>query len=55
MFQSTPLARVWVFSSRVPMLRGGDKMMAGGGGMIAFAWYVWDHAHNGAPTIGWLP
>lgn len=55
LFTSTPLARVWVFSSRVPMLRGGDQMAAGGGGMIAFAWYVWDKRHVGAPTIGWLP
>jgi hypothetical protein len=54
MFQSTPIARIWVFSARVPMLRGGDKMMKGGGGMIAFAWYVWDHSHTGAPTLGWL-
>lgn len=55
MFQRTPLARVWVFSSRIPMLRNGDAMMAGGGGMIAFAWYVWDHEHSGPPTLGWLP
>lgn len=55
LFMNTPLARVWVFSSRVPMLRGGDEMLKGGGGMIAFAWYVWDHAHSGAPALGWLP
>ncbi len=54
MFRRTPLARVWVFSSRVPMLRNGDQMMAGGGGMLAFAWYVWDHQHSGPPTLGWL-
>lgn len=55
LFTSTPLARVWVFSSRVPMLRGGAEMMKGGGGMIAFAWFVWDHAHAGEPRLGWLP
>lgn len=55
MFTSTPLARVWVFSGRVPMMRNGDVMMAGGGGMIAFAWYVWEHGHTGAPSLGWLP
>ena len=55
MFTETPLARVWVFSSRVPMLRGGTDAGKGGGGMIAFAWFVWDHAHTGAPTLGWLP
>lgn len=55
LFNSTPIAHVWVFSSRVPMLRGGDEMMKGGGGMIAFAWYVWDHTHDGPPQLGWLP
>jgi len=54
LFLSTPIARVWVHSSRVPMLRGGEQMMANSGGMIAFAWYVWDHDHSGAPTLGWL-
>lgn len=54
LFQETPLARVWVHSERVPMLRNGDQMMAGGGGMIAFAWFVWDHAHKGPATVGWL-
>lgn len=54
LFTSTPIARVWVFSNRIPMLRNGDAMHAGGGGMIAFAWFVWDHSYVGAPNIGWL-
>lgn len=54
LFESTPLARVWVFSSRVPMNRNGEPMKKGTGGMIAFAWYVWDHAHDGPPTLGWI-
>jgi hypothetical protein len=54
LFLSTPLARVWVHSERVPILRNGDPMMAGGGGMIAFAWFVWDHSHKGPPNLGWL-
>lgn len=54
LFVSTPLARVWVFSARVPMSRNGEDMGKGKGGMIAFAWYIWDHAHRGAPTLGWI-
>lgn len=54
LFEASPLARVWVFSKRVPMLRNGDQMMAGGGGMIAFAWFVWDRNHDGPPQLGWL-
>jgi hypothetical protein len=22
--------------------------------MIAFAWYVWEHGHEGPPTIGFI-
>lgn len=54
LFEGSPLSRVWVFSERVPMLRNGDEMMRGGGGMIAFAWYVWDHEYKGEPRLGWL-
>ena len=54
LFETTPLARVWVFSERIPMLRNGDEMMAGGGGMIAFAWFVWDQEHSGPPKLCWL-
>lgn len=54
LFLRTPLARVWVHSERVHILRNGDQMLAGGGGMIAFAWFVWDHEHKGPPTLGWL-
>lgn len=54
LFEHSPLARVWVFSGRIPMLRNGDEMMAGGGGMIAFAWFVWEHGFTGKPTLGWI-
>lgn len=53
MFESTPLARVWVFAGRVTMPRGA-MADAGRGGMIAFAWLVWEHGHKGSPTIGWI-
>lgn len=54
MFLSTPLARVWVFSSRLSMSRAGE-VAAPRGGMIAFAWFVWEHGHAGPPQLGWLP
>lgn len=54
LFETTPLSRVWVFSERVPMLRNGDEMMKGGGGMIAFAWFVWDHEYEGPARLGWI-
>lgn len=54
-FQSSPLARVWVFSARLHMQRARQAEKTDAGGMIAFAWFVWDHSHNGAPMLGWLP
>lgn len=53
-FQTSPLARVWVFSKRLSIYRRGEKMK--NGGMVAFAWFVWSHDHDPAdpPTIGWL-
>lgn len=54
LYATSPIARVWVFSERAPMLRNGDEMMAGGGGMIAFAWFIWEHGYVGKPTLGWL-
>ena len=52
MFEKTPLKSVHVFSKRLSMTRGGVKMK--NSGMIAFAWFVWDHAYYGKPTIDWL-
>lgn len=55
MFETTPLARVWVFSGRLKIWRSGEAPTSGRtGGMIAFAWFVWEHAHSGPPTLGWL-
>lgn len=53
-FESTPLARVWVFSKRLTMVRNGDPSLVGGGSMTAFAWFVWEHGYTGKPTLGWL-
>lgn len=52
LFETTPLARVLVFSKRVSMPPPGKKV---GGGAVAFAWFVWRLGHQGPPTIGWLP
>lgn len=52
-FESSPLARVWVFSKRVQFKRPGWED-TGKGGMVAYAWYVWEHGHKGPPQLGWL-
>ena len=53
LFETTPLARVWVFSGRLNMQRG-EIHNGGSGGMMAFAWYVWEHGHEGPASIGWV-
>lgn len=52
LFAGTPLARVWVFSRRVPMVRGKAHGDGDGNGVIAFAWFVWEHGHAGPPAGG---
>jgi hypothetical protein len=54
LFESTPLARVYVASRRLAMSRGGIEQAGNGGSMIAFSWFVWDRAHEGAPQLGWF-
>lgn len=51
-FPQTPLKNVYVFSKRLTMTRNGEPSR--NGGMIAFAWYVWERGYNGRPMIGWL-
>ncbi len=48
------LARVWVYSARLTMWRRGEKPPASSGGMIAFAWFVFDRSHKGPPELGWI-
>jgi hypothetical protein len=56
LFASSPLARVHVFSQRLAFVPGGtsEAHKLDGGGMMAFAWFVWEHGYQGRPTIGWL-
>lgn len=49
------LARVWVFAPRIPPMHrhgwAGPKVTSSA---TAFAWFVFEHHHEGAPTLGWL-
>lgn len=54
MFQDKkfPLKTVYQFSQRVSLYKGGVEMK--NSGMIAYAWFVWDKAYSGKPTIEWI-
>ena len=51
LFRSAPLARVWVFSNRLGFAKGGEQHT---GGMTPYAWFVFEHGHQGPPTLGWV-
>jgi hypothetical protein len=60
LFTETPLARIYVFSNRLNCAsktwrdNNSAKAAGGTGGLVAYAWYVWDHTHTGATTTHWL-
>jgi hypothetical protein len=56
LFRDSPLARVLVFSQRLAFVPGGsaEARKLDGGGMMAFAWFIWEHGYTGKPTLGWL-
>jgi hypothetical protein len=55
LFSISPLARVWVFSWRLPISRGEVKPEAERqGSMATYAWIVWEHGYMGKPTLGWI-
>lgn len=53
LYETTPISAVYVFSKRLTLYRNGEKGEYSSG-MIAYAWLVWDHNHQGAPKLGWL-
>jgi hypothetical protein len=66
LFSQRKLARIWAFTQRVGFVVGNKLPVdpdtgleyepdTRGNGMLAFAWYVFDHNHNGPPTLDWIP
>ena len=54
MFKLTPLKNVYVFSRRITFQNPDSGKKSHGGGMLAFAWFIWEHGYNGKPTIDWI-
>ena len=52
-FDIYPPSRVWVFSERITFYPKGAVRK--GSGTTAYAWFVWDHDHDGPTQLGWLP
>lgn len=52
MFKRTPLKTVYVFSKRLNFYQGETK--GNKSGVMAFAWFVWEHGYEGEPKIEWI-
>ena len=54
MFRSTPLKKVYIFSRRITFIHPELKHKTHGGGMLAFAWFIWEKGYEGKPYIDWI-
>lgn len=56
LFMQCPPRQVLVFSERVLCAKNGEfeRMKAGGGSAVAYAWFVWEKGFKGKPTIEWI-
>ena len=55
-FSKTPPRNIYVFSQRVLCAKNGEfeRMKAGGGSAVAYAWFVWQKGYEKSPEIGWI-
>lgn len=56
LFDTYPPKCVYVSSGRIQCAKNGDfeRMKAGGGSAIAFAWFVWQKGYTGDTVIKWI-
>ena len=55
-FKDFPPKTVYVSSSRLLCAKNGefDKMIAGGGSAVAYAWFIWNKGFHGDTIIKWI-
>lgn len=56
LFKANPPKTVYASSSRLLCAKNGEfeKMIAGGGSAVAYAWYVWEKGYHGDSVIKWI-
>ena len=55
LFRPAPPRAVYVFSSRVNVCREDFRNLTDGhGGMVAYAWYVWESGFQGETALRWI-
>ena len=56
LFTNYPPKTIYVSSSRLMCAKNAEfeKMVAGGGSAVAYAWYIWVKGFNGTTEIKWF-
>ena len=54
MFKLTPIKKVYIFSRRITFTNPDSNKKTHGGGMLAFAWFIWEKGYEGKPYIDWI-
>lgn len=56
LFSKYPPKKIYVFSQRVLCAKNGEfeRMKAGGGSAVAYAWYVWEKGFTGDTVVKWI-
>lgn len=56
LFDTYPPKRIYVASGRLLCAKNGDfeKMKAGGGSAVAYAWFVWEKGYAGDMVVKWI-
>tara|TARA_R100000656_G_C3904779_1_gene119564 strand:+ start:61 stop:657 length:597 start_codon:yes stop_codon:yes gene_type:complete len=54
MFHETPLENVYIFSRRITFTNPNNGNKTHGGGMLAFAWFVWNKEYTEKPKLNWI-
>lgn len=56
LFKKYPPKTIYVASGRLLCAKNGDfeRMKAGGGSAVAYAWYVWEKGYQGDTVVKWI-
>ena len=56
LFETYPPKTIWVSSSRILCAKNGEfeRMKAGGGSAVAYAWFVWEKGYEGDSIVKWF-
>ena len=56
LFSRFPPKTVYVFTDRLMCAKNGDfeRMKAGGGSAVAYAWFVWEKGYTRPTQIDWI-